>query len=178
MQAVKRTRQDDEGTLVQRARVGDLDAFEALYRHHVDPIYSLCLRMTAEPSVADELCQRTFVKAWEHLPAFAGDAALRTWLHRIAVNQVLMHRRGRTRREARVLPMPLPEREVAGDQGALMDLERALARLPEGARTVFVLHDVEGYRHAEVADALGISVGTSKAQLHRARALLRKKLSR
>ncbi len=165
--------------LVRLAQFGDMTAFEALYRRTATRVHALCLRMTADPALADECCQRTYVRAWEQLHTFRGDASLTTWLHRIAVNQVLMHRRTDTRRQARILPMSRPPDPQGRPpaEAAFVDLERALVRLPERARAVFVLHDVEGYRHAEVANMLGITVGTSKAQLHRARRLLRQELS-
>lgn len=167
-----------EQQLVDRARAGDTAAFEELYRAHADRVRALCTRMTADPGLGDDLCQRTFVRAWQQLHAFRGDSAWGTWLHRIAVTQVLMEQRSSGRRQGRVLALPRPERTTTDRAGMLLDLERALTRLPERARAVFVLHDVEGHRHAEVADLLGITVGTSKAQLHRARRLLRTELNR
>ena len=165
-----------ERQLIQSARAGDVSAFEALYRANVDRIRALCVRMTADQGLGDDLCQRTFVKAWQQLHTFRGDSAWATWLHRIAVTQVLMEQRSADRR-GRVLELPTHSSEKSQD-GAMIDLEKAITRLPERARAVFVLHDVEGYRHAEVADLLGVTTGTSKAQLHRARMLLREELNR
>jgi len=172
--------QPDDAFLVARARAGDVAAFEQLYRQNVGRAYALCLRMTADAALAEELTQEVFVRAWQQLKTFRGNSAFATWLHRIAVNVVLSERRTRSRRAARITPM----RDVAAldapaaplSPGVRMDIEEALARLPEGARTVFVLHDVEGYRHNEIAAMTGIAVGTSKAQLHRARRLLREAL--
>ena len=166
--------------LVRRARRGDRRAFEALYRTHVGRVYALCLRMSGDRASADELCQGAFVRAWEKLDGYRGDAAFSTWLHRLTVNHVLGDRRSGLRRLARVVPVEDPEAAAPGrtpPAGIGLDLERAIATLPTGARVVFVLHDVEGYAHPEVARLLGVTVGTSKAQLSRARRLLREVLS-
>jgi RNA polymerase sigma-70 factor (ECF subfamily) len=166
--------------LVEKAKRGHRAAFESLYRRHVGRVYALCLRMSADPSLADELCQEVFVRAFERIDSFEGRSELTTWLHRLAVNVVLTERRGSVRRLARVEPMEDPEADSRGRHGkdheSAMSLESAIARLPEGARHVFVLYDVEGYKHEEIADLLGVTVGTSKAQLHRARQLLREGL--
>ncbi len=170
-----------ESGLVERAASGDVEAFEELYRVNVGRVYALCLRMAGDPTVAEELAQEAFVRAWQKLGSFRGASAFSTWLHRVTVNVVLGHRRSTARREARVRAVgdDLPH-DVAG-RGAgtaeSIDLERAISSLPDGARTVFVLHDVEGFRHQEVSRLMGIAVGTSKAQLHRARKLLRKALT-
>ena len=168
--------------LVRRAQAGDAVAFRELYRAHAGRVFAVCLRMAGDRAEAEELTQDVFVRAWERLRQFRGDSAFGTWLHRLAVNVVLMARRARGRREQRVVPVPEPaavERPAAGPgPGLSIDLERALAKLPDGARDVFVLHDVEGYRHAEIAAMLGIAEGTSKAQLFRARRLLREALNR
>jgi RNA polymerase sigma-70 factor (ECF subfamily) len=168
-------------SLVQRAAAGDIEAFEELYRVNVGRVYALCLRMAGDPTLAEELAQEAFVRAWQKLGSFRGASAFSTWLHRVSVNVVLGHRRSTTRREARVRPLgdDLP-REVAGREAGTaesIDLERAISSLPDGARKVFVLHDMEGFRHHEVSSLMGIAVGTSKAQLHRARKLLRKALT-
>ena len=136
---------------------------------------------------AEELTQNTFVRAWENLGSFRGESAFSTWLHRLAVNENLGQRRSTGRRERRVFTTDQPEEHEGGPAAApqaaahppaRMDLDRAIAQLPEGARQVFVLHDVEGYQHEEIATLTGIAAGTSKAQLHRARRLLREALSR
>ncbi len=167
-----------EDELVERAKNGDMAAFESLYRQNVGRVYALCMRMCGDAGDAEELTQDAFVRAWERLPSFAGRSAFSTWLHRLAANVVLSRWRKRSRRpvvafeEARSIETP----EVAPRDGKKVDLERAIATLPDGARTVFVLHDVEGWKHHEVASMTGLAVGTSKAQLHRARRLLRKVL--
>jgi RNA polymerase sigma-70 factor (ECF subfamily) len=167
--------------LVERAVGGDIEAFEELYRANVGRVYALCLRMAGDSTLAEELAQEAFVRAWQKLGSFRGASAFSTWLHRVTVNVVLGHRRSATRREARVRSVgdDLP-RDVAGPQPGTaesIDLERAISSLPDGARRVFVLHDVEGFRHREISRLMGIAVGTSKAQLHRARKLLRKALT-
>ncbi|MBW3534130.1 MAG: RNA polymerase sigma factor [Gemmatimonadetes bacterium] len=160
------------------AAAGDHAAFERLYREHVARIHSLARRMEGEET-ADDLTQEVFIRAWEKLPTFRGDAAFGSWLHRLAVNWILSRRETRRRRESkRVGPEGILE--VAPARGARpgleVDLERAMERLPERARRVFVLYDVEGYPHEEIAGLMGISIGTSKSQLHRARSLLRERL--
>jgi len=166
--------------LVRRAREGDRSAFERLYRLNAGRVYALCLRMAADPVRAEELTQDVFVRAWEKLASFRGEAAFSSWLHRIAVNTLYQRRRGAKRREARHEAWSSDNRRESnhGDVPARIDLERAIRQLPPGARSVFVLHDIEGYRHAEIAEMTGQAVGTSKSQLHRARQLLREALER
>ena len=164
--------------LVESAQAGDVAAFEALYRGHVGRVYALCLRMTAEVSAAEDLTQEAFVRAWRKLGSFRGDSAFSTWLHRVAVNVVLGHRRSRMRRAARMEALKTePGRAPSSSPALRMDLEAAIASLPDGAREVFVLHEVEGYRHDEIAELAGIATGTSKAHLHRARTLLKERLT-
>jgi RNA polymerase sigma-70 factor (ECF subfamily) len=168
--------------LVARAKAGDEEAFEALYRSHVARVFALALRLTGDRGRAAELVQDTFVRAWEALPRFRGDSALGTWLHRIAVNVLLESRRAEGRRLKRVVlteePAELERPAPEASPGTRMDLEQAIAGLPQGARVVFVLHDVEGYEHREIGRMTGIAEGTSKAQLFRARRLLREALER
>jgi RNA polymerase sigma-70 factor (ECF subfamily) len=155
-------------------------AFEALYRAHAGRINALCLRLTADPSLAEDCTQEAFVNAWKHLGSFTGGSRFGTWLHRIAVNQALAVKRrdGRRNTHLRVVDAapgedgttPLDRAPaVARDEGAQIDLERAIAALPQQARRVFVLVGLNGYTHEEAAALLGIARGTSKAQLHRAR---------
>ncbi|HEY5492507.1 MAG TPA: RNA polymerase sigma factor [Gemmatimonadaceae bacterium] len=170
---------------VARAATGDRRAFERLYRAHVDRVFTLCTRMTGERQRAEELTQDVFVRVWEKLGQFRGDSAFGTWLHRMAVNVVLNDRQSERRRREKfddgiedpdhlphgdVRPLPVP--------GMSIDLESAIATLPPGAKKVFVLHDVEGYTHEEIAGMLGVTAGGCKAQLHRARMLLREALNR
>ncbi|HEU0012281.1 MAG TPA: RNA polymerase sigma factor [Longimicrobium sp.] len=167
---------------VRRAQQGDAGAFEQLYREHAGRVYGLCLRLSGDPGRAEELTQDVFVRCWEKLGSFQGKSAFSTWLHRLAVNVVLGDKRSEGVRVHRIFHTDEPEKYEtagrAGDPGHGMDLERAIAQLPPGARSVFVLHDVEGYKHEEIAEMHGSAVGTCKAQLHRARRLLREALER
>lgn len=166
---------------VRRAQSGDLTAFERLYRDHIRRVYALVQRLADDPVEADELCQEVFVRVWERIGQYRGESAFGTWLHRLAVNVALGGRRSDGRRLARVLPVEDPDSAApdplsrAGDDA--LDLTRALATLPARARQVFVLHDVEGWPHEEIAAAMNTTVGTSKAQLHRARSLMRSALT-
>jgi RNA polymerase sigma-70 factor (ECF subfamily) len=168
---------------IRRAQSGDIDAFEQLYREHAGRIYALCLRLKAGDSPdATELMQDVFVRAWRRLSTFRGDCAFYSWLHRLAVNTMLENARSDNRRTARVLAMDDTSRLAGAARSSgidlKMDLEDAIASLPKGARLAFVLHDIEGYQHQEIAEQLSVSVGTIKAQLHRARRLLRERLER
>ncbi|MEJ2513659.1 MAG: sigma-70 family RNA polymerase sigma factor [Gammaproteobacteria bacterium] len=171
-----------DDALVARARSGSVDAFEALYRRYSGRIHALCLRMTRSAMVAEDCVQETFVQAWQHLDRFEGRSAFGTWLHRIAVNRVLSVQRAESRRPAMLVAVgedgddPWGAAPGATDPGTDMDLERAIASLPDGARNVFVLQAVCGFSHEETARMLGIAVGTCKAQLHRARKLLEERL--
>jgi len=168
----------DEAAWIRQAQRSDAQAFEALYRLHVDKVYGLCLRMTGNVSEAEDCVQEAFIQAWNKLDKFRGDSAFATWLHRIAVNAVLGRIRKSKREQERIqmvadtAPAPLS----TGDTGELRDLSAAIERLPEGARHVFLLHAVYGYSHDEAGSMLGIAAGTSKAQLHRARRLLAQQL--
>ena len=168
--------------LISAAQLGDETAFRSLYELSVDRVYALCLRLAADPALAEELTQDVFVRVWEKLSTFKGESAFSTWLHRLAVNVVLSEKRARGRREKRVFPAgELEDLERPGTfplPGNRMDLEQAIASLPPGARAVFVLHDIEGYQHEEIAEMSGLAAGTSKAQLFRARRLLREMLDR
>jgi RNA polymerase sigma-70 factor (ECF subfamily) len=170
---------DWEGALVERARSGDTRAFERLYREHAGKVYGLCLRMTRDPALAEDCTQETFINAWRALDRFEVRSSLGTWLHRIAVNAALAKRRKAT---------PLVEKVEVDDESAVEsewtletplevdEIEKAISDLPEGARDVLVLNAIYGYSHAEAAQMLGVAEGTCKAQLHRARGLLRDRL--
>jgi RNA polymerase sigma-70 factor, ECF subfamily len=163
---------------VRAAQRGDVVAFEALYREHVARIFGLAVRLLGNVSEAESLVQDVFVKAWEKLADFRGESAFPTWLHAICVSLVLMQRRSVSRRLERVtteddLERADPVVRATLDPGTRVDLERAIERLPNGARLVFVLHDVEGYAHTEIAARMGITENTCKAQLHRARGILK-----
>ena len=167
--------------LAQRAAAGDAAAFEQLYRLHHRRVYSLCLRMLQNEAEAEDLTQEVFVQLLRKVGMFRGDSAFTTWLHRLTVNQVLMYfRKKGVRLERTTEDGELPVQVVAGTQDAgrmpVVDriaLDRAVAKLPPGYRAVFILHDVEGYEHEEIARTLGIAAGTSKSQLHKARMKLR-----
>lgn len=173
--------QEDEGgrELLARAQAGDLPAFSSLYRQHHRRVYALCVRMSGDRALAEDLTQETFVTAWRKLGSFRGEAEFSTWLHRVAVNTVLGHQRRNAGWFKRIVSgldeFPEPEFHERPDHAR--DLESAIAQLPERARQVFVLVDVEGYGHREAAELMGIAEGTSKAQLSRARSLLREILA-
>ena len=178
---------DDEPTLAARACSGDVAAFEQLYNRAAGRVYAVCLRMSGDRAQAGELTHEAFIRAWERLGQYRGESAFTTWMHRLAVNLVLERLRSDRRREARVTLVEgeAMERAVdvaydpaAGDVGDRIDLERAVAALPPNARTVFVLHDVEGYRHDEIATRMQLAPGTVRAHLHRARKLLMGMLQR
>jgi RNA polymerase sigma-70 factor (ECF subfamily) len=167
--------------LAQRAAEGDMAAFEELYQRHNRRVYSLCLRMTQNVSEAEDLAQEVFIQLFRKIGSFRGESAFTTWLHRLTVNQVLMHFRKRSvKLEKTTEEGDTPEQAVMGtenpNQMPVIDriaLDKAIAQLPPGYRTVFVLHDVEGHEHEEIARMLGVAVGTSKSQLHKARMKLR-----
>jgi len=173
---------DNESRWVDEARAGDRLAFEKLYRSHCDHIYGLCWRLCGgDSALAEDMVQEAFVRAWNKLDLFKGDSKFGTWLHRLAVNVVLSDRRIRVKRLRREQEFDENvERVQVGDRdvfaGLRKDLETAIAGLPERARTVLVLYDIEGYRHEEIAEMTGMAVGSSKAQLHRARKLVQEVL--
>ena len=176
----------DDLELVRQAAAGDQAAFEKLYEQHHRRVYSLCLRMLGNQSQAEDLTQEVFLQVYKKLGSFRGDSAFTTWLHRLTVNQVLMHFRKRgvklehTSEEGdftNVIETPLQSTRRISMVERLA-LEKAVAQLPPGYRTVFVLHDVEGYEHEEIAGLLDVSIGTSKSQLHKARMRLREFLTK
>jgi RNA polymerase sigma-70 factor (ECF subfamily) len=172
--------------LVERCRKGELGAFEELYRTHAGRLYSLAWRMVGNPSDAEDLLQEIFLSAHRKLDTFRGDAALGTWLYRLGMNQILDYLRSRAARAGQLtdgiddasLLADASSRRIDASAIDRVDLERAIAQLPEGSRAAFVLHDVEGLEHREVADVLGVAVGTSKSQVHKARLRLRALLGR
>jgi RNA polymerase sigma-70 factor (ECF subfamily) len=171
------SRVDWEAALVQRAGAGDTRAFERLYREHAGRVYGLCLRITRDAQLAEDCTQETFINAWRALARFETRSSLSTWLHRIAVNVSLGRRRKATPVEEACEDEESPEGGWALETPVeVEELEAAIDALPEGARDALVLHALYGYSHAEAAQMLGIAEGTCKAQLHRARALLRRKL--
>jgi len=175
-----------EAEIITRAQNGDHAMFEQLYRLHSRRVYAVCVRMVKDPAEAEDLTQEAFMLLYRKIHTFRGESAFSTWLHRLAVNRVLMCLR-RKSLPAVSLEEPLDPNESSGPpaidlgcrdsilEGSLdrINLERCIKRLPTGYRTIFVLHDVQGYKHQEIADILGRSVGDSKSQLHKARAQLR-----
>jgi RNA polymerase sigma-70 factor (ECF subfamily) len=176
-----------EVELIERAKQGDAEAFEALYHLHKRRVYSLCLRMTANTAAAEDLTQEAFLQLFRKIGTFRGESAFSTWLHRMAVNVVLMQLRKKglpvvpledpmeTEEEAPKKELGAPDPSLAGSIDRLQ-LQRAVEDLPPGYRSIFVLHDVEGYEHNEIAEIVGCSVGNSKSQLHKARLKLRELL--
>jgi len=167
--------------VVRRAQQGDVEAFESLYRTHAAAIYALCRRMTDDEREARDLVQDVFVRAWERLTSFRGQSSLGTWLHRLGVHVVLERIRSTKRDAARLIEgddSTFGSHSSAPAIDASIDLDAALVHLPAGARTVFVLHDMEGYSHDEIALMTGIAAGTARAQLWRARRALMRLLER
>jgi RNA polymerase sigma-70 factor, ECF subfamily len=176
----------NEADAIERAKQGDAEAFQALYDRHKRRVYSLCLRMTANTAEAEDLAQEAFLQLYRKIGTFRGESAFSTWLHRLSVNVVLMHLRKKS------LPVvsleettqggsdeDTPKKDFGADDVALagsidrLQLQRAVDSLPPGYRMIFVLHDVEGYEHNEIAGIVGCSIGNSKSQLHKARMKLR-----
>ncbi len=181
-EAVETVEADGDHALARAAGLGDSRAFEALYRRHSRRIFAVVWRLCGGQSArAEDLVQEAFIRAWQALPAFRFESAFSTWMHRLAVNTALMEIRGRSNSEDRETDDSviehIAEQDSAGQRTReRIDLERAVATLPERARAVLVLHDIEGWKHEEIAIELGMAVGSSKAQLHRARKLLRERL--
>jgi len=175
----------EDAALVERCRQGDLAAFEELYRAHAGKLFSVACRMLGNPTDAEDLLQEIFLSAHRKLDGFRGESALGTWLYRLATNHCLDYLRSRAARTDQLTDVldDEPGLYLAGSRGLAeqtvmkMDLERAMARLPGGCRAAFVLHDVQGLEHREVAEVLGIAEGTSKSQVHKARLRLRAILS-
>jgi RNA polymerase sigma-70 factor (ECF subfamily) len=175
----------DHGLAIS-AGLGDMGAFEELYKRHHRRVYSLCLRMTQNVAEAEDLAQEAFIQLHRKIGSFRGESAFTTWLHRLTVNQVLMHfRKSSVKRERTTEEGDTPVQIVRGTENPArmpvvdrISLDRALKQLPPGYRSVFVLHDIEGHEHGEIAKILGVSVGTSKSQLHKARRKLRRLLKK
>jgi len=172
---------DEENLLIKEAQEGGHSAFEKLYRLNVGKVYAICLRITVDRNKAEELTQDTFVRAWENLDSFRGESLFSTWLYRIAVNVTLIHMRSNRRRFARFSSLSklikLSSREEHSS-GIGIDIEKAITKLPLNAKMIFIMHDIEGYKHDEIAEMMSIAPGTTKAQLHRARSLLREALEK
>ena len=183
---------ETERQLIQRAQAGDCEAFSSLYEAHRRKVYSICLRITREPSEAEDCAQEAFLQCFLRLSTFRGDSALSTWLYRLTVNVVLMRLRANHHRPLSVELAPTTDNTAETSYLNLFPVEdlrlsgtidriaigRALRRLPNGYRTIFLLHDVEGMAHSEIAQKLGCTIGNSKSQLHQARLRLRRFLRR
>ena len=173
---------DKEFELIRLASAGNSYAFRELYENNVNRVYAVCLRASRDPDTAEELTQEVFIKAWEKLSTFQFGSKFSSWLHSIAVNQFLMMKRSEKRFSDRVseLTQMIDNDQVRAKSkhhhDARIDIEQALEKLPEQARLAFILHDIEGYKHHEIADIMNIETGTSKAHLHRARRMLREEL--
>jgi RNA polymerase sigma-70 factor, ECF subfamily len=183
------TKAASDAQLIARAQGGDEAAFAALFEAHKRRVYSLCLRMVSDPTEAEDLSQEAFLQVFRKLSTFRGESAFSTWLHRLVVNVVLMHLRKKGLQQVSLDEVDSSQeepvkREYGDDDRRLMgsvdriNLDRAIAELPPGYRAVFVLHDVEGYEHNEIAQIMSYSVGNSKSQLHKARLKLREWLRR
>jgi len=179
-------RQLGTADLISRVLAGETEAFEPLYRAHAGHVYALCLRMSGDPARARDFVQDAFVRAWEQLGSYRGESAFGTWLHRLTVNVVLADMRSAQRRALHAVTVAelddddaveWPPATTIGSSDDRMDLDTAIAALPPGARVAFVLHDIEGYSHAEIGALTGLAAGTIRAQLFRARQLLMKALA-
>jgi RNA polymerase sigma-70 factor (ECF subfamily) len=174
-----------EAGLIERAKQGDAEAFQGLYDKHKRRVYSLCLRMTSNTAEAEDLTQEAFLQLYRKIGTFRGESAFSTWLHRLSVNVVLMHLRKKSlpvvslEETTQVSEEDTPKKDFGAEDLALagsidrLQLQKAVDDLPPGYRTIFVLHDVEGYEHNEIAAIVGCSIGNSKSQLHKARMKLR-----
>ena len=163
------SRDADERVIVARAQLGDAGAFEALYHLTSARIFALCLRMTGDREHAAELLQDVYIRIWRQLGSFRGESAFASWAHRVAVNAVLEDARRESRQEKRIAQLPQSEFTRGDSVDIRMDLDKAIARLTPSERRVFVLHDIEGYRHTEISRMTGLAQGTLRAQLHVAR---------
>ena len=176
-QADKDAEKAEERALVEKARTNDYGAYEKLYHMHVGRVFALCVRLTKDRDIAEDLTQEAFVLAWRKLDKFRGDSAFGSWLYRIATNTALSYLRKQKPFQNSLDIDDTEEEAMPHDVAAQMGLEHAIAELPDGARAVFVLYSLEGYTHDEIAGMLNIAQGSSKAQLHRARQLLKRQLS-
>jgi RNA polymerase sigma-70 factor (ECF subfamily) len=171
------TETEPEEFLIARAAKGDQRAFERLYRNHVDRVHGLCVRMTRNTASAEDCTQQAFIQAWTALPRFERRSSFATWLHRIAVNIVLMQRRSAFDLVPAASPDELEDVFTLDTPVEVAEIEAAIDTLPDGARDVLILAGIYGYSHVEIAPMLGVAEGTCKAQLHRARRLLRERLN-
>jgi len=164
----------DEVMLITRVKQNDIQAFEQLYRLHSGRVFALCLRLSANRALAEELSQEAFVRAWQKIRSFRGESSFSSWLYRLTTNVVLSSLRKKQIKQVSIDDISEGNSSVVKqlDTGKIIDMEQAIMKLPDGARKIFVLHDIEGYQHNEIAEMTGLAIGTSKTQLHRARKLL------
>ena len=166
---------DDEMLLITRVKQNDIQAFEQLYRLHSGRVYALCIRLSGNRALAEEFAQEAFIRAWQKIRSFRGESSFSSWLYRLTTNVVLTELRKKKLKQVNIDDIPESKNAKSNqlETGKIMDMEQAIRQLPEGARSIFVLHDIEGYQHNEIAELTGLATGTSKAQLHRARKLLK-----
>ena len=176
-ESISLTRNDhnDELMLITRVKQNDIQAFEQLYRLHSGRVFALCIRLTANRAIAEELAQEAFVRAWQKIRTFRGESSFASWLYRLTTNVVLSSMRKNQLRLVSIEDNFEADNLVNKtlDNGKVRDIEQAIRKLPDGARKIFVLHDIEGYQHNEISEMTGLAIGTSKTQLHRARKLLK-----
>ncbi len=172
--------QEPADDLILRVQAGDHGAFKSLYDLHSGRVYALCIRILGDQERASEATQTVFIKVWESIQSFRHESAFTSWLHRVAVNTVLVELRTERRKSRMIDVLDIEHENVPGHKptGTQMDLEQSIAELPPQARAIFVLHDIEGYTHEEIAVKMGLATGTTKAQLHRARNLLKEALNK
>ena len=166
---------NEEMLLITRVKQNDIQAFEQLYRLHSSRVFALCVRLSGNTALAEEFAQESFIRAWQKIRSFRGESTFSSWLYRLTSNVVLSELRKKKVQQVNIDDIADSNNTKTNEleTGKIMDMEQAIKQLPEGARTIFVLHDIEGYQHNEIAELTGLAIGTSKAQLHRARKLLK-----
>jgi RNA polymerase sigma-70 factor (ECF subfamily) len=166
---------NEEVLLIRRVKDNDVSAFEQLYRLHSGRVFALCLRLSGNNALAEEFAQEAFVRAWQKIHSFRGESSFSSWLYRLTSNVVFSELRKKRHKLVSINEITETQSPIDHklDTGKIMDMEKAISNLPTGARAIFVLHDIEGYKHTEIAEMTGLAVGTSKTQLHRARKLLK-----
>ena len=175
VRALHNSEHEAEMMLITRVKNNDMEAFEQLYQSHVNRVYALCLRLTSSVAIAEEMTQEAFVRAWQKIQSFRGESAFSSWLYRLTSNLVMSELRKKQLITTDIDELPNHKEQASSnmDTGKVRDMEQAISQLPDGAKAVFVLHDIEGFQHNEIAEMMGIAIGTSKTQLHRARNLLK-----
>ena len=166
---------NNEILLITRVKQNDIQAFEQLYRLHAGRVFAICFRLVANHAIAEELAQEAFIRAWQKIRSFRGESSFSSWLYRLTTNVVLSSMRKKQLRQVSIDEVSENKTPIGKetDGGKIRDMEKAIRKLPDGARKIFVLHDIEGYQHNEISEMTGLAIGTSKTQLHRARKLLK-----